>query len=70
MVDNLTLFTHLSTGFLPPTAERYRWGMSSKTRWMLLIAAAAAAAAFFNRPVKPPAPAGSWHPAESTPSRH
>jgi hypothetical protein len=60
----------VSMRFLRPPADRYRWGMSSKARWMLVLAAAAAVAAFFNRPVKPPAAKGSWRPAESTSTRH
>jgi hypothetical protein len=37
----------------------------------LLVAAAIGVAlvAFVKRPVKPPAPRGSWHPAESQPTR-
>ena len=47
----------------------YRGGMNSRIRLLVLAAAAAAVVAFVKRPVKPPNTTGSWHPAESQPSR-
>ncbi len=49
--------------------DGYRLMMSSKVRLIVMAALALAAAAVLKRPVRNPTPEGSWHPADTTPTR-